>query len=459
MVVSTHYESRTGRGEGSSRPPLCLPEQQIWDSVAKSNTVSAYQNYLKRYPNGRFSDIARDKLKGNETEQQIWNSAAKSNTAEVYEDYIKKYPNGSFASAARDRIEGLVIQAEQQLWESEKKMSLKEMNAAEEDFYKKLPPGLFSEIAQDRRKKHRSEIELFEPFSMLGTSAAYEDYLKKYPKGEFVLSAQEMLRVIEADQKLWNSIVKSNTVAAYQDYLKKEPYGRFAAIAKGRLKGNEIELSENELQLWASALRLRRIGAYEEYLKKHPKDSITSIARDRLKAIDAEQQLWISAAKSNTEAAYNDYLNKYPTGSFADTARDKIKTIQNSQNIKADFPARAVKLIQLPPEKIRLYNEKIKQLIVAGFPKEVKVQGQVNLTLSVNMHGGIHVDAINDIGLSVTPGDKREFVKQMILSAIEDIDLEPPSDRNGKMVYIENWQVSYSCGLFQGKLVLSTISL
>ena len=332
------------------------------------------------------------------------------------------------------------------------------MNAAEDDFYKKLPPGLFSEIAQDRRKKHLAEVELYNSFFMLGTSAAYEDYLKKYPKGEFVVSAQFELENIEADQKLWNSIVKSNTVAAYQDYLKKRPYGRFAAIAKGRLKGNEIELSENELQLWASASRLRIIGAYEEYLKKYPKDSITSIARDRLKAIDAEQQLWKSAAKSNTEAAYNDYLRKYPAGAFADDAQNKLKAIRGAINQETKLVP-AAKLLQLPPEKIRLYNEKIKQLIVTEFPKEIKVQGQVNLTLSVSADGKISVEALNDAGLNVSPPEKRESVRQTIIAAVIAVILDPPLDRSGKSVNVGNWQVSYSCGVFQGKLVLSSVSI
>lgn len=104
-----------------------------------------------------------------------------------------------------------------------------------------------------------------------------------------------------------------------------------------------------------------------------------------------------------------------------------------------------------------MFNEKVKQLLVPGFPKDIKVQGQVNLTLSVGPEGNIIVEAVNDAGLNVTPPERRDSVRQTIITAVAAVVLDPPKDRRGKPVSVGNWQVSYSCGVFQGKLVLSSI--
>jgi hypothetical protein len=349
-----------------------------------------------------------------EVEQEYWKSATKFDSAEAYEAYLKKYPDGLFSDLARvalDRLKG--SEAEQQLWSS----SIK-----------------------------------------LDSTAAYEDYLKQYPKGIFASTARDKIRAIAAEQQIWDSAAKSNTVAAYQNYIKKYPNGRFADIAEGKLKGNEAEQ-----QLWSSAIKLDTTAAYEDYLKKYPKGNFTNIARDKIKAIEVEQQIWDSAVKLDTMAAYSEYGKKYPFGRYSKTAQERWTILRDRESIKnKDADAKsvpAVKLLQLPPEKIRLYNEKTKQLIVTEFPKEIKVQGQVNLTLSVSAEGKISVDSMNDSGLNIMPGDKRELVRKTIMSAVGNILLEPPLDRNGKSVKVANWQVSYSCGLFQGKLVLSTISI
>jgi len=134
---------------------------------------------------------------------------------------------------------------------------------------------------------------------------------------------------------------------------------------------------------------------------------------------EIEQEFWKSTTIFDTAGAYQAYLKKYPHGLFSDLARDRLKAIQDAEKNQAKqskppqekpapkqetpqkkMPATetriqpsgakappAVKLIQLPPEKIRLYSEKMKQLIVAGFPNEIKVQGQVNLTLSISVEG------------------------------------------------------------------------
>jgi hypothetical protein len=424
-------------------------EQQSWNSAANSDTAAAYQDYLKKYPKGNFANTARERLRALETEQQLWKSTTRLDTAAAYGDYLAKYPNGKFSDIARDKTN--VIEAEQQLWSSAIKL---DSTAAYEDYLEKYPKGIFANIARDKIKAIAAEQQIWDSADKSAIAAAYKDYLKKYPNGKFIDIARDKIKAIEAEQQIWNSAIKSNTVAAYQDYINKYPNGSFSEIARDKLKVNEAEQ-----QLWSSTTKLDTAAAYADYLKQYPKGIFASIARDKM----AEQQIWDSAVKLDTMAAYSEYGKKYPFGRYSKTAQERWTILRDRESIKnkdAETKAvLAVKLIQLPPEKIRLYNEKIKQLIVTEFPKEVKVQGQVNLTLSVSADGKISVEALNDAGLNVSPPEKRESVRQTIIAAVIAVILDPPKDRSGKSVNVGNWQVSYSCGVFQGKLVLSSIPI
>jgi len=295
-------------------------------------------------------------------------------------------------------------------------------------------------------------------------------------KGDFVFIVRkpEIKKVppepsSEIEQEFWKSTIKFDTAGAYQTYLKKYPNGIFSDLARDRLKA-----METEQESWRSTIKLDTISAYDDYLRKYPKGSFSDIARGRVKAIQAEEEFWKSTSKLNTAAAYEDYLRKYPEGSNSENARDRLKAIQaareseknKTQQLKSteqksitkqETPL--VKLIQLPPETVRMFNDKVKQLIVPGFPKDIMVQGQVNLTLSVSADGKISVDALNDAGLNVSPLEKRESVKQTIIATVVAVILDPPKDRSGKSVSVGSWQISYSCGRFLGKLVLSSISI
>ncbi len=72
--------------------------------------------YLKRFPDGLYSEVAGERLKAIEAarrseaearERQAWDQAEAAGTDAGYRAYLRAFPEGAFASAARDRIAGL----------------------------------------------------------------------------------------------------------------------------------------------------------------------------------------------------------------------------------------------------------------------------------------------------------------------------------------------------------------
>ena len=126
-----------------STPPALPPasEDELWQSASASDKASAYKNYLRRYPKGRYATAAKRRLLMREqpkaavitqpgispppppqeakpratpdtapktaapsAEEELWTKAASSNEAPAYEAYLDKYPNGLHAPAAKDKL-------------------------------------------------------------------------------------------------------------------------------------------------------------------------------------------------------------------------------------------------------------------------------------------------------------------------------------------------------------------
>lgn len=99
-------------------------ELTYWNSIQDSNNPSLFAAYLKRYPDGLFSDLAKIRAKGHNAAKQtnkpssdntndmlFWNSIRNSENHAYYQAYLNRYPEGQFVEIARLKIEELKIQS------------------------------------------------------------------------------------------------------------------------------------------------------------------------------------------------------------------------------------------------------------------------------------------------------------------------------------------------------------
>jgi len=104
-------------------------EEEAWTKAEKANTIPAFQNYLNAYGNGKYVSIAQEKIEnlkttqsGNETttqtkaaqeEDKAWQKCERKREITVYEDYLKKYPAGRYRVKANQAIEAIKREKEQ----------------------------------------------------------------------------------------------------------------------------------------------------------------------------------------------------------------------------------------------------------------------------------------------------------------------------------------------------------
>ena len=366
-------------------------EQESWEQAQSVNSISAYDDYLSRYPVGRFVALAqgvRKKLvqeaaelerqareeaasqemqarKKREAEarvarieQESWGQAQSVNSISAYDDYLSRYPEGRFGALAQAARQKLVQES------AERERQAREEAVRQEEQARKR--------REAEARAARIEQESWEQAKSGNSISAYDDYLSRYPDGQFVALAQGArqklvqeaaelerqvreeavrqeeqvrkrreaeARAARIEQESWEQTKSVNSISVYDDYLIRYPDGRFAALAQEArqklVQEAEALAAKIEQESWELAKSENNLSVYENFLSRYPKGRFSVKAQGnyqillkqkreeeaRMMAVQVEQETWELAKSENSVSAYDNYLNKYPDGRFADLCR------------------------------------------------------------------------------------------------------------------------------------------
>ena len=97
--------------------PEVNPEEELWAKALKNNTIWSYEQYVKKYPNGKYVRDAQKFLgqlkKESETKVEkdpdilAWRAVKKNKTVESLQEYLTNYPEGKYADEAKEEISRL----------------------------------------------------------------------------------------------------------------------------------------------------------------------------------------------------------------------------------------------------------------------------------------------------------------------------------------------------------------
>jgi len=88
-------------------------DASYWRKTGREGTEGGLRAYLRRYPDGLYSEIARGHLddieeerleRVNREERDYWDRMSHEGSAGSYNKYISRYPNGAFVDEAKERI-------------------------------------------------------------------------------------------------------------------------------------------------------------------------------------------------------------------------------------------------------------------------------------------------------------------------------------------------------------------
>ncbi|MEM9522882.1 MAG: peptidoglycan-binding protein [Pseudomonadota bacterium] len=91
-------------------------DASFWRQIGRGSDESGLRAYLRRYPDGLYADVAKERLAAIEAdrrdqleavERDVWDQTQSADSIEGYRSYLQTYPRGLFADEARARVQAL----------------------------------------------------------------------------------------------------------------------------------------------------------------------------------------------------------------------------------------------------------------------------------------------------------------------------------------------------------------
>lgn len=297
-------------------------ERNLWEKVARKNTISAYREYLTRYPEGRFRGAALAQIKvieereAQDRDLEYWDRIKDSKDPRVFEEYVKRFPGGLFADTATTTVKRLRVSA-----------SVASALAAEDALWEKV-------------KGSTDPVQI-------------SSYLDVYPQGFYSAQARRRLESIRAAEdrknflelRLWEQIKDSRQVEDFKNYLQVYPDGLMSELAKARLETLvRMKAETEEMVFWKSIRDSSRPEDFREYLRRYPQGKYAELSRmlakqfEDLRAEREELELWETVKNSREPSDFDRYLDRYAKGRFAEAAIERrSELIRERESEGVDF--------------------------------------------------------------------------------------------------------------------------
>lgn len=136
-----------------------------------------------------------------------------------------------------------------------------------------------------------------------------------------------------------------------------------------------------------------------------------------------------------------------------DPQKDNTKPKQ--QDIKPVIkPIQTVKIIKLPANLIKGYNDTLRRIVIPLVPVRIKVSGYLNVKISIDEKGKASARILSSDELTVTPKSDREKMLNRIIKRLSGLKFTPPKDKRGRSVRISEFNVNYQAGKLKTRLIL-----
>ena len=98
------------------RQELLAADIDYWDRTGSSGSEDGLREYLNRFPDGEFAEVARTRLdnierqkrnRASASDRRLWEQVTRYDTIPAYEEYLRRARNGAFREEALLRIEEL----------------------------------------------------------------------------------------------------------------------------------------------------------------------------------------------------------------------------------------------------------------------------------------------------------------------------------------------------------------
>ncbi len=294
-------------------------EQQAWQTAQQINTITSYQAYLDKYPEGINNTTATRQL--TKLKEELGNLTTKAQKLLVKLGY-QVPSNGTFDARTEAAIKDFETKqnilvtgkADQVLINSLQsaynKKDTASWNAAQGDISKlqsyanNYPGGQFidqvdnkivsilqAQQAAETEKQRLAKIAADERDTTAWSEAQGDidklhNYAKNFPKGLYInevenkiLNIREFKKKAEDEKLAWSAVVDKNNITAYEEFITSYPNSQFKNEAV-----NKVSLLKNEIEkdAWDEALYINSPDSYSKFIKLYPDSRFTVLAKQKI---------------------------------------------------------------------------------------------------------------------------------------------------------------------------------
>ncbi|WP_377509263.1 peptidoglycan-binding domain-containing protein [Octadecabacter sp. R77987] len=227
-------------------------EDALWEGTIALDTVDAYRTYLRRFPDGQYTEIAETTIAEILAEPNRADRLAEEGLSLTREarreiqrdltalDYNTRGVDGIFGPGSRSAIRNW---QQQNGYPQTSYLTTEQISRLDAQAERRAAE-LAAEAERERLAQARLDRAFWDETGARGDEPGYRAYLGRYPEGQFAALARQRLAAIEGereaatvalDRAAWDRALSTETVAGFQAYLAAYPEGAFKAEAEARI--------------------------------------------------------------------------------------------------------------------------------------------------------------------------------------------------------------------------------
>jgi len=218
--------------------------KKTWEKTKSINTISAYEDFIKKYPNGNYTLIAKESLL-----ELKFDQVKVENSISAYENYLKEQKNSKYADEAENRLEELY----------------------------------------------------FKQTEAVGTVEAYEAFIMKHYNTILIAKAKQRIDFLNSERD-WPEVLKKYTINDFEKFCRNYPGS--ARVQEAKINIDYLKKKQDELNV---LLTNGSVPILQDYCKNNPDSPYLEDAKEAIKYMSSAQDLitLITAGKVKVEPKFN----------------------------------------------------------------------------------------------------------------------------------------------------------
>ncbi|WP_226780217.1 peptidoglycan-binding domain-containing protein [Oceaniglobus trochenteri] len=220
-------------------------DDAFWRELGSGRTEEALRRYLERYARGQWSDQARAQLAEIEQARRVeeerqaddafWQRLGAGQDERALRRYLERFPRGRWSREARNRLERI---EQDRAAEARREEERRAEQARREEARKA------EEARRQKEERERADNDYWRRTGARGSEEGLRAYLREFPEGVHANEARDAIAqllndsgidVPKAEQIAWEKAAAQNTPESYRVYVIAYPNGYWIAEAKKRL--------------------------------------------------------------------------------------------------------------------------------------------------------------------------------------------------------------------------------